>query len=228
MPKYLSILVILIFIFCSAPIPSIAQKMKKPYRKYIKLNQKRLRKAEKARKKNNRKLYSSRKRKRPSPTPKRNNTFSSYSLRHYKGLIAVEAKAGVTEFGNYFGAAFSQYLSSNSYYSAFAFSEIGTASAVDYQSFGVDIIYNYTFIKLANIFFLNAGAGATAGYDLITSKEVLDMPPDFNVGGLLNLESEIFFTNKIALTMQANQRLFLKSSFGDKRWFAGFGLKYCF
>ena len=122
----------------------------------------------------------------------------------------------------------SQYLSRKSYYKAFAFTEQVEANQVEYLNYGLDVVFNYTFYSLANTMFLNFGVGATIGYDQITNTEVLDLGEEFNTGGIINVEGELFLTNKVAAILQANQRTFLKGKYGDRRWFAGIGLKYSF
>lgn len=220
------LVVSLAFLFLIVSHEQGSAQTRKANKKAIKLNKKRIKKARNLQNKSTWKRQSSRRR-RPVRR-KRNTSFSTLALRHYQGLRGLEVSGGVTEFGSYYGLGFSQYINSKSYYKATAFSEVGEANEVEYRNFGADVIYNYTFINLGNTFFLNGGLGATVGWDQITNSEVLDIESELNAGGLFNAEAELFFGNKIAIILQANQRILLKAAHGDRRWFAGLGLKYTF
>ena len=220
----LAVSLALLFSFVSYE-QGIAQ-TRKAYKKTTKFNRKRVQKAPNLRKRSARKgkTYS---RRRP-PRRKISTSFSALSLRHYQGLRALELNGGVTQFGSYYGLGFSQYLNNKSYFKASGFSEVGEANEVEYRNFGADVIYNYTLLTLANTFFLNAGLGATVGWDQITNTEVLDIDSEVNAGGLINAEAELFLGNKFSIVLQANQRVLLKATHGDRRWFAGLGLKCTF
>lgn len=220
------LVVSLAFFFCIVSNEQGFAQTRKANNKAIKLNRKRVKKAQNLRKRSAWKGQTSRRR-RPVRR-KRSTSFSTLSLRHYQGLRALELNGGVTQFGSYYGLGFSQYINSNSYYKASVFSEVGEANEVEYRNFGADMIYNYTLINLANTFFLNGGLGATVGWDQVTNTEVLDVESQVNTGGLINAEAELFFGNKLAIVLQANQRILLKATHGDRRWFAGLGLKYTF
>lgn len=156
------------------------------------------------------------------------SVFSQFSTRHFHNMKTVELNAGLTQHGYYMNTGYSRYITSNSYVKVNGFWENGEVKEIDIRNFGLDVIYNHTVLKISNTLFFNIGGGVTFGYDQILSKEILNLDDELNFGGLLNAEGEIFFSNNIALIIQANQRFLAKTDFGRQRWFTGIGVKYSF
>jgi len=156
------------------------------------------------------------------------SVFNDFSTRHFQNMKAFELFGGTTEFGTYAGLSFSRYMTSNSYIKVNGFWESGDVDAIEIRNFGLDLIYNHTIFKVSNTIFFNVGGGATFGYDQILSKEILNLDDELNFGGLLNAETEVFFTNNIAMVIHANQRFLARTNFGRQRWFTGIGIKYSF
>ena len=172
----------------------------------------------------------------------------AHAQRYLPGMKGLQVTAGMadgvhwnsnTDFAYHIGAAYSVYTTKNA--NRWVIGGEYLHKRYDYKDMQIPVEqftaeggYYLKFLSdRRKIFFLSAGLSALAGYETSNRSEKL-LPDDstlldkdcFIYGGVLTLELEAYLTDRVALLLNARERMLFGSDIGKFHTQVGIGLKF--
>ena len=174
-------------------------------------------------------------------------SFQAHAQRYLPGMKGLQVTAGMadgvhwnsnTDFAYHIGAAYSVYtknanrwvIGGEYLHKRYDYKDM----QIPVEQFTAEGGYYLKFLSdRRKIFFLSAGLSALAGYETSNRSEKL-LPDDstlldkdcFIYGGVLTLELEAYLTDRVALLLNARERMLFGSDIGKFHTQVGIGLKF--
>lgn len=150
-------------------------------------------------------------------------------VRHVKGIKALEAGVGVTDLGVGFNGGYLMYLSSN--WAGYSNITLDFGNAVGNRKamgFLLDVGAGYSVASFGKSFFINAYAGPSLSYDIVSEGEVYNTGGGFNFGLFVSPEFEVFIADALSLGIKTPIRYLVTDNFGGIRIQGNVSLRYNF
>jgi len=156
-------------------------------------------------------------------------SFSTTSgqLRHIKGNSSVGLIYGETGNSYLLGVGYSHYFQPSWIWNVNILYETGAVASTKFKNYSVNGGIDYTFLKISDFLYLNAGLSAFSGFEHLTTNESSDETKNFTTGTIGNINMEIYLNTKILVQIKAEQYYSPLSLLG--KWFPVYSLslKYC-
>lgn len=154
------------------------------------------------------------------------------TVRHIRGIHAVEVDFGKSRYGFFGGLSYVQYLKKVLYIKGMLFYEKISFAPFTIGSLGMDIFPAYTIYRSPGKFYVNAllGVSFIATDILVNDDEYNENANEISKpkGGLVGgIEMEYYISGKASLIFNLSKKYYLPTnSFGQQRTFASIGLRY--
>lgn len=144
--------------------------------------------------------------------PTKNPLATSASrLRHTPGIKAFGGSYGITDGGHYYQSESLFYIIQSTAVRVNGVYNPGELGGIRYQRAELAIAYSYSPYNVAGFFFVTGLGGLIGRYELFEGQKEMQINDQFNAGMTLGIETELFFSKMVCLTIRANQDYFIKS-----------------
>jgi len=146
-------------------------------------------------------------------------------VRHVMGAKSFEIGGGVSGYGVYGNAYFSEFFLDNTYYKIGGGYEYRADKGnIKYSSSFADALVGYTVLDRGQVF-MNLLGGATGAMDNVTNIDTPKTISAFVYGPVVGAEFEWFLMNNVVFVINGTQRFILQNSFGN-RYYVGVALRF--
>lgn len=152
----------------------------------------------------------------------------SNRLHHVPHTKAIEFVVGRSEQLT-FGAGYLNFFPDNHiYFRVGGAVERGDFGGINYFCYMLDFRAAYSLINWKEIIYIAPEVGIGALYDGIDNLEGVEISNSLNYGAFVGVDAEIYFSPRLATTLNFNQRQYIREPFGERRFYYSVGLKYTF
>ena len=103
-----------------------------------------------------------------------------------------------------------------------------TLPDINVRRYGSEMSYKHTIYSLGSTLFIAGSAGAILNYETLTRNEEFNIRNQFNYGGFIGLDSEVFIKGPISSYVEFNQYFLARRNLSRYRQSFGVGIRFNF